>query len=207
MIVALSSEPATFGLSQTWTNGQYRFSGGTSPLLLLLSVWFLTLYVLLNRGKPVLVGRPLPGIIRRFVAFLLDFVVAMLIFTPVLGIVPTVVEWRRTRVFQWHFERTFLAPADSLLVNSLMGAIAILLFLYFLLPLVRRRPSPGTCILGYQVIADEGGAIKFDTAILRMFLGFIALLVWPISASLGRDRQNGKYWVDRVFKTRAVRTE
>jgi hypothetical protein len=60
----LFAEPATFGASQEWTNGQYRCSGRTSPWLLLLALWLLILYVLLSRVEVVQEGPALSSVVR-----------------------------------------------------------------------------------------------------------------------------------------------
>jgi hypothetical protein len=74
--------------------------------------------------------------------------------------------------------------------------------LYYAIPLVRRRPSPGSCILGYQIVPDHEGTISVGIAVLRTFLGFIAVCLAPFTA---RDQSKAKFWLDKLFGTRAVR--
>jgi hypothetical protein len=80
----------------------------------------------------------------------------------------------------------------------------IALVFYYALPLIRRKPSPGACILGYQVVPDNGSTFSMGRAVLRTLLGFVAVCSPYIAPFVARDRRQGKFWVDQVFQTRAV---
>ena len=197
---------APLGVSSEWSSRDgYRFAGGTQPWALAIGVAVIGLYFLLMYAEPAELGQPLPTVFRRFIAFWLDFVLAMAALTPILGIAPTVSEWRRTGVFQWSFERTTPASGDGFLVavGLLLGTSALII--YYALPLVLRRPSPGTCILGYQVVPEDGVTLSLRSALLRTILGFIALAGAYVAPFVARDRKNGKFWLDKVFHTRALR--
>ena len=201
----LQSAPLTIGVSQQWSNGQYHLAAGSSPWLLLVAVWISVLYFLLLSAEPHRSGTALEGVVQRFFAFFLDFVVAMIVIAPIVGIVPMLFEWRRTGVFRWHFERHVWVGSDSWITYGPMPLIFAALLFYFVFPLMRGRPSPGTCILGYQVVSETEQVPNFDKASLRSLLCIFALLIWPISAFAGRDRKKGQFWVDKICKTRAVR--
>ena len=204
VVLSFISEPVTFGISQQWTNGTYRFAGGTRPVALAFALIIVSLYLLLMFAPPANLGEPLPGVFRRFVTFWLDFILAMMVMIPLMGILPTVTEWQRTGAFQWTFERTFHAPGDGwLTATGLILATAELLF-YFAFPLIRRRPSPGACITGYQIVPDDETTMTARTAILRTLLGFIAACTAYLAPFVARDRKNGKFWLDAVFRTRAL---
>ena len=79
------SEPATFGISQQWTNGNYSFAGGTHPVALTLALIIAVLYLLLMFAPPAYLGEPLPGVVRRFFTFWLDFMLAMILIAPIMG--------------------------------------------------------------------------------------------------------------------------
>jgi len=145
-----------------------------------------------------------PGVFRRFVAFWLDFALAMTVIAPILGILPTLTEWKRTGAFQWTFARSVHAPGDGWLsAAGIMICIAGLLF-YYAFPLTRRRPSPGACIAGYQIVSDDGLTMIVRTAIMRSLLGFIAAGAANLAPFVARDRKKGKFWLDAVFDTRAL---
>jgi uncharacterized RDD family membrane protein YckC len=205
IFIANISEPATFGISQQWTNGNYSFAGGTHPIALTLAFLIAVLYLLLMFSPPADLGEPLPGVFRRFVTFWLDFLLAMTLIGPIMGILPALTEWKRTRIFQWHFARTTQAPGDGWLTAAGLTLVALGLVFYFAFPLIRRRPSPGACITGYQIVPDGGTTITVQTAILRTLLGFMAACGAYLAPFIARDQKKGKFWLDAVFGTRALK--
>jgi uncharacterized RDD family membrane protein YckC len=204
-LLSLVAEPVTFGISQQWTNGRYHFAGGTHPLLLAFALIIVLLYSLLMSAPPATLGDPFPGVFRRFVAFWLDFVLAMLVVGSILGILPTLTEWKRTGQFAWNFERTTHAPGDGWLTSAgLILSFAALVF-YYAFPLTRRRPSPGACIAGYQIVPEDGVTMNVRTALLRTLLGFVAACGAYLAPFIARDRKQGKFWLDAVFGTKALK--
>jgi hypothetical protein len=199
-----SGEPLTIGASADWAEGRYKFAGGTQPWALGFAVLIVYLFVLLMGAKRVESKTPLPGLTRRFAAFWIDLLFAMFALGPIIGLAPMIVEWRRTGSFAWSFDRTSQAAGDvPLIILSFTLLIPGLLF-YFAIPLVLRRPSPGACVAGYQVVADEGRAVSLRWALLRSLVGYFALCAGFIAPFAGRDKKAGKYWIDKVFHTRAV---
>jgi hypothetical protein len=197
-------EAGTLGASAGWLNGDYRFAGGTEPRALGFAALTIGLYILLMYAEPAKLGKPLPGVFRRFVAFWLDFVLAMTALVPILGILLTVSEWRRTVVFRWNFARDTYARGDALLaVLSFLITTGVLL-LYWSLPLTRRKPSLGACIVGYVVVPGNRDTMPFGRAVLRSLLGFVAVAGWYVTPFIARDRKNGKVWLDKVFGTQAM---
>lgn len=201
----LDLPPVFIGISVGWTNGDYKFAGGTTPWAIALALLVIGLYFILMYGPPASTGQPLPGIFRRFVAFWCDFVIAIICIGPVLGILPVLSEWKRTGGFAWTIVRTTPVRGDSL--EAAIGFVCAfgLLILYFALPLLKLKPSPGSCVLGYQILPEKGVSIDFRTAVLRTLLGFIAASGAFLAPFLDRDRKRGQFWLDKVFRTRAVR--
>ena len=197
--------PTTLGLAAEESNGQYSFAAGTEPWALSLAALIILAYFVLMYAEPSTNRVPLPGVFRRFAAFWLDFLIAMMATAPITGILPAIVEWRRTKVFEWSFERNVPAPSDWLVSWAGFTLTLITLIFYFSWPLIRRRPSPGACILGYQVVPEEGTSLKLGRAVLRTVAGFVAVCVWFSAFLARREQKKGKFWLDRVFGTRAVR--
>jgi uncharacterized RDD family membrane protein YckC len=128
----------------------------------------------------------------------------MMVVGPIMGILPTLTEWKRTGQFEWNFERTTHALSDGwLTLAGITIGLAALVF-YYAFPLTRCRPSPGACIAGYQIVPDEGVAINARTALLRTLLGFLAACAAYLAPFIARDRKKGKFWLDAVFGTRAL---
>src|SRR5579859_6305673 len=82
LFVSFWSEPVTFGISEQWSNGSYRFAGGTHPVALAFAGIVTILYLLLMFAPEPSYGEPLPGVFRRLVAFYLDFFLAMMVIGP-----------------------------------------------------------------------------------------------------------------------------
>jgi hypothetical protein len=195
----------SIGASAEWDNGQYHFAGGTQPWALSLAIGIIGCYLLLLNSQVATLGGPLPGVFRRFVAFWIDFLVGGLATAPILGIIPTLLEWRRTGDFEWTFERDTVASYDLWATFPIMLAMFGLLLIYFSWPLVRRIPSPGACVMGYQIVPDDGVTMTWSKAIRRTMLGFIAACVCYIAPFIARDKKRGKFWLDTVFGTHAER--
>jgi len=195
---------ATVGISAEWSNGRYQFAAGTAPRALGFAGFLISLYIVFMDAPLVAPGKPLPGLFRRFVAFWLDFALAMSIVSPLAGILPVVAEWRRTKVFEWSFERDAPAAGDlpTVVLSTALGFVALLF--YYAVPVFRGRPSPGACIAGYQVVAEDGHPLTFRRALLRSLLGFVAVCGAPAAPFVRRDRKQGKFWLDTMFGTRAT---
>jgi len=205
ILIGNISEPATYGISQEWTNGDYSFAGGTHPVALTPALLIAVLYLLLMFSPPTSLGEPLPAVFRRFITFWLDFILAMTLIAPPIGILPALAEWKRTGSFQWHFQRAFHAPGDGWLTAAGLVFLVVGLVIYFAYPLVRHRPPHGACITGYQIVADDWATMTVRTAVLRTLLGFIAACGASVAPFVARDRKKGKFWLDAVFSTRALR--
>jgi len=60
-------------------------------------------------------------------------------------------------------------------------------------------------VLGYQVVFEEGKTPSLGAAILRTLLGFLAVCAAYLAPFVGRDRKKGKFWLDKIFGTQAVK--
>lgn len=201
----VGAAPAELGASIEISDDKYRFAGGTDPWALVSAALVISLYVLFLRSDPGEQGEPLPGVLRRFAAFWLDFAFGMMAIVPILGILPTMTEWKRTGIFEWNFERTTPAPGDGLLAGTGVLLAFVWLVYFYAWPLMRLLPTPGSCIMGYRIVADEGVKLTFRQWLLRVLLGFVSVGAWPIAPFIRRDKRKGKFWLDQVFKTRALR--
>jgi RDD family len=195
----------SLGFSIETVDGRTSISGGTHPALICFAVVFMLLYTNLMLAEAPTTGISYPGVFRRFVAFYVDFLFSMLTITPLIGIIPMFVEWKTTGVFEWTFERNTSAPSDPVVLAITMLAGGSALLLWYALPLVLGRPSPGCLVLRYQIVSVEAKPIPWRTAISRVLLGFIAACAALIAPFVARDRKKGQFWLDKVFDTRAVK--
>lgn len=186
----------TIGIAEEIHNGEYyRIGAGTAPWALWFAGLISVLYVCLMISKPATPGQGFLGWWRRIAAFFVDFFLAMGIVSPVVGLIPVVAEWKRTGIFAWSFERTASAPEDTLVLalTMILGVSALLI--YFALPLVRGRPTPGACALGYQIVGDGGARVTPLVALKRIVLGITFL----------GDRKRNVARIDSWFGTHAVK--
>lgn len=204
-IVGNLVERTNLGVSAEWSDGRYRIAGGTAIWALAYSVGIGALYLWLMYARSSPSTKPVPGLLRRWLAFWIDFVLGIMTIAPIIGLIPMCSEWNRTGIFAWNFERTTPQIGDNLdiAVTTLIGMAAILAFYAF--PLYRDRPSPGSCVAGYQVTVVEGIPLTLRQSLFRTLLGFVAVATPYLAPFLNRNRQRGQFWLDRVFRTRAVK--
>jgi uncharacterized RDD family membrane protein YckC len=192
----LSHLPYTLGFSAgTSTDAGFHISAGSAPWALEASAVYLLVYLLLMFAPQAQLGEQLTGWWRRFSAFWIDFLFLMTILAPTIGFIPVYMEWRRTGVYVWAFKRVSPAPGDTVTI-AITTVLMIVMFLsYFVLPLVRARPSPGTCVMGFQIVRDDGGEFSLATALKRTVAGFTFL----------GDRHRPVARIDSWFGTHAAR--
>ena len=197
----------TIGVNAGLSNGEYSYRAGSAPWALAFAVVGAGLYLSLLCSKVVASLRVMPYLFRRWAAGMIDFVWAFITPTAFLGLVAILFEYRRTGVFDWLVDRQEQQPGDWLFafasVFTLMFAV---LPCYFALSWRFGKPTPGSCIFGFRIVADEGTHLHFWKAGLRALLGSMALLAWPcwiLAYWVKRDKSAGKFWLDAVFRTHA----
>jgi uncharacterized RDD family membrane protein YckC len=185
-------------------DGRYYYAAGSSPPSLAFAAVVILSYCALLASRPSENLRPVKGVVRRWIAFWLDFLIAMAAIGPIIGMIEVFAEWFRTGGFEWSFERTEAASGDAIVnIGTLILAFLLISF-YFALPLVAQRPSPGSCILGYRVIADNRQPLPMGAALKRTALGFTAAIRVFRGIGTERNPDQGKFWLDFRFNTRAV---
>jgi uncharacterized RDD family membrane protein YckC len=120
-------------------------------------------------------------------------------------LIPMFAEWKRTGVFAWNFSRNTSQSGDTLIISitGVLAAVGTLAF--YVIPLTRSRPSPGSCVAGYQIVVIGDTRLTLRKAILRTLLGFVATASAYLAPFLGRNRRLGQFWLDKVFATQAVK--
>jgi hypothetical protein len=106
----------TLGLSSEYSSSDgYMFAGGTTPWAIAVAAVVLLIYFLLMISRPGEDGPRMPSLARRFLAFWLDFLVAMAATAPLIGIIPMFAEWKRTDFFHGSFS----APLPNRAIHGL----------------------------------------------------------------------------------------
>lgn len=195
------------GITADWSNDDYMYRAGSAPWALAFAVVGGILYFLLLGSRVISGLQNMPHLFRRWVAGIVDFVWAIVVPAAFIGLAGVLIEYRRTGTFDWIVERQDQQTSDLLFsVVSVLLLMFVIAPSYFALSWWRGRPTPGACIFGFRVVADEGTPLQFWKAVLRALLGSMALLAWPswiLAYWLKRDKSAGKFWLDAVFRTHA----
>ena len=201
------SKTIIIGSTLSWVNGDYYFAVGTEPGAIAYAVAIIAFYALFLSASSPKPGKPMTGILRRFVAFWIDCVLCLMADAPLSGAAITLMEWRRTGNFAWSFERTTAAPYDWWLNGLLLIFGFAAMTLYFALPLTLGKPSPGSCIMGYQIVADDPHGLTLWQAARRTFYGFKAVCSSFVPPFKLHVSESGKFWLDEKFSTHAVKLD
>jgi uncharacterized RDD family membrane protein YckC len=185
-------------------NSGVRYNGGTSPSDLVSAAIVVGMYILLMFAKPAELGKTLPGLSRRFLAAFIDFNLAMSIASPVGGLVMVIVAWRATHVFQWIVRRDSPGPGEAFQALGSFLFVVVLLIFYFAWPLMRRRPTPGECILHFQIVSDDGKPVPFGRAVSRAFYSPFTSWWWMRRRSSSPMYKVKEFQLDEDFDTHAA---
>lgn len=153
-------------------------------------------------GRPDLAYRPIT-MWERAVAFNVDFAVYFIGMLPV-SILPALwIEAQATGEFQWAVQRDYFRPSD-VLVNILTLADFALILGYFYAHAVLGRRTLGQYLLGYRLegLPDDDRPPAYA---LNTLLGFVGLMVWPVSLGLAAGRKDKAGWWNLRSRTRLVR--
>ena len=193
-------------LTSVFTLSNNELVAKTSPFDLGCSLVLLVLYLLLVNAEVSRTAGCLPGVFRRFIAFWIDLIAMVSLLVPIMAFIPLSAEWARTSGdLQWALERTATSTGETIFVTSLFFLGLLLPLLYYAIPLMNQRPTPGACVMGYRIVPDTGTTLTFKKALLRTMLGFVAACAAWAAPFLGRRREEGKFWLDMVFSTHAVK--
>ena len=199
----LPNGAGSLGVSAEWANDAYRFAAGSSVWAVALSVLNALLYLALMKWSVASEGKPLTGVFKRWIAFWIDFIWVMTSAAPVVGLLPVFLEAKRTGHFVWAFERDTKAAGDVPVAIFAGLAILALVLFYFALPVLCARPSPGACLLGYQILPEDGKTPTLAKAVQRSLIGFVAVCGAPLAPFVGGDKLI-KSWLDERFGVKAV---
>jgi hypothetical protein len=138
---------------------------------------------------------------RRFFAFYIDFLFAVLMSACWMGFTELSIEAARTGVFSWSIHRR---PTDW---DIALGWILLLpyitaILVYFAWPQHRGRQSPGDLLLGIGLKYDK--PLSLSQAVGRVLLGLMALSAWIVTVPLALTDSQKRMWQDKSYGTRMV---
>lgn len=197
----------TIGITSVTSNGQFSYQAGSAPWALSCAIVGAVLYILLLFSRVMARPQRMPYLFRRWAAGMLDFIWAVIIPAAFIGFAAVLREYLRTGAFDWLIERQGKQPGDWLFgFASVFLVLFVLVPCHFAVPWWQGKPTPGSCIFGFRIVADDRTRLHFWQAGLRAMLGSMALLAWPFwifAFWVKRDKRAGKFWLDAIFRTHA----
>ncbi|WP_162601448.1 RDD family protein [Occallatibacter savannae] len=201
-----TSDELGVGVSMNWTSDDYSFSAGAPPWVVAFAFVGICLCVLLYRCQIPVPTEPMPHLIRRYLAGLADWAIALMLAASVVGLLNVLVEYAQTGNLEWVIDRQEHRPWDALRAFGGVLSMFAVMPLFVAVPMATGRPTPGACIFGYCVRPDTGSRLTLWSAFLRALLGAFALFAWPcwiMAYFFKREKNLGKFWLDAVFETHA----
>jgi len=169
------------GVTLQQQNGYYLMQAGSSLAAVFVSVLMIPFTFLYKaKDKPKISNKPV-NLWRRFLALLIDFLMALVIIGPLLALPALIIESQNTQSFSWYFTRDWPRESDMLvtLFAVIPGMIWTLIYLSF--PPAKGKQTFGQYLMGYRISAYKGSKITFKRALLRNVFGFLVLCLWPIT--------------------------
>lgn len=190
------------GFSISGKDGTYHVSAGSHPVLLGWSIIAIILFLAVMYIEAETSEDGIPGLKRRFLAFLIDFLFSLAVFSTFTVMIALLIEYSYTKQFAWSFERDYSLPTDSTVLPSLVILTMALMFLYFVLPLTKGKQTVGAFIMRLSTTPPFGdkGCFTFRDAARRVWFEFRGLTLFAVfKPSL--DGQ-GRTWYDRETNCR-----
>jgi uncharacterized RDD family membrane protein YckC len=184
------------GYSSETRNGVTHVVAGSSPAMVSLSIMGILLFAFLMTREVHVETFQAASIRRRFVAFLFDCWFLLLTVAGTSSLLHLLIEALRSGTFRWRYEQeSGVGPdgADTLLI--LVNLIVMLM--YFVIPLARRRQTVGQWLLRLTTVSAGGGVLylPFSTALWRTYMASRGLFSpWRL---LKETDAQGRTWYDR----------
>ena len=185
------------GYSAQWKDGKTFVSAGSHPVAIAWATVALLIFLAVLRIKAGETIRGVPTLGRRFAAFLIDFWFGILTISSFATIIPLWIEAARTGHFAWNFQRDYAVSTDGIFALPFVLANMAMIFLYFVIPLMKGKQTVGCFVMRLRVTPPFGteGSFTFRQAVQRTWYEFRGLcgFLWA-----GKDQDSeGRTWWDR----------
>jgi len=193
----------SLGYSSETKNGVTHVVASSSPFVVSLSILGIIFFIFLMTREVHVETSQAASLRRRFVAFLFDCWFLLLTVFGVSSLLHLLLEARRNGAFRWHFEQESGSPdgADAVLILVNLTVM----FMYFVIPLARRRQTVGQWLFSLATVSADGSVLylPFSTALWRTFMAFRGLISpWRF---LKETDVQGRTWYDRETGFTVVR--
>lgn len=186
------------GFTYKQTNDEIEVSAGSHPAAILWAVLVIFVYILILKQRVPSESTGEASLIRRFLAFLIDFSVVLIATSSIDTIIPLAVEARRIGHFEWSFQRDYSVSSDSIFFPLVLLSF-VEMFFYYLYPLTKSKQTIGDYVMRLKVAPPFGdnGRFTWGAAMKRISYSFAGLCLWPFTLLQKLDR-NGQTWYDRA---------
>lgn len=191
------------GVSSSCVNSQCVVGGSSSIGSLIASLIIIGFLFLRPDQRTMANTNGVVGVWRRLGAFLIDFVLVLLVISPIAALPLLIAEASHTGAFEWSFVRKFARPNDGLFIlPGVFAAFAALYFYFFYHPW-KGKQTVGEYILGFKIVAATNIGLN-PTYGMRPLISFIGLCAWPISVYFALRKDDKRCWWDTESRTRAI---
>jgi|ERR1700680_767008 len=187
------------GYSSETKNGVTHVMAGSSPFVVSLSILGVLLFIFLMTREVHVGTFQASSLRRRFVAFLFDCWFLLLTVVGTSSLLHLLLEAQRSGAFRWRYEQESSGASDGTDVALILINLTVM-FMYFVIPLARRRQTVGQWLFRLATVSSNGSVLylPFSTALWRTFMAFRGLIspwrFWKETDAQGRtwyDRETG----------------
>lgn len=177
-------------------NGVTHAVAGSSPVAVSLSILGILLSIFVMTTKVRFETFEASSLKTRFAAFIFDCWYLLLTVVGVSSLLHLLLEAHRSGTFRWRYEIVNGTVSDAADTAVILINLTVM-FLYFVIPLARRRQTIGQWLFRLATVSAGGSLLylPFSTALRRTFMAFCGLLS-PWRFVTGTDAQ-GRTWYDR----------
>jgi hypothetical protein len=119
------------GFSISGKDGAYHASAGSHPVLLGWSIIAVILFLAIMHIEAETSEDGIPGLRRRFLAFLIDFLFSLAVTSTFAAMIALLIEYSHAKQFAWSFERNYSLPTDNTILFPLVVLTMALMFSLF----------------------------------------------------------------------------
>jgi uncharacterized RDD family membrane protein YckC len=173
-------------------------TAGSHPAVIVWAVFVIATYFLLVKQRTLTESVGVAGLGRRFLAFLIDFIVVLVATSCIGSVFPLIAEARRVGRFEWGFQRDYSASTDSIFAFLVLLSF-IELFFYFAYPLTWGKQTIGEYVVRVKVTPPfgDGGRFTWGAAAKRVSYSLLGICAAWHTLSDKVD-QNGQTRYDRA---------
>jgi len=194
----------SLGYSSETKNGVTHVVAGSSPFVVSLSILGIIFFIFLMTREVLIETSYAASLRRRFVAFLFDCWFLLLTVVGVSSLLHLLLEAQRSGTFRWRYEQESGVGPDGADAVLILVNLTVM-FMYFVIPLARRRQTVGQWLFSLATVSAGGSVLylTFSTALWRTFMAFRGLISpWRF---LKETDVHGRTWYDRETGFTVVR--